>query len=339
MKWTTEEYDRLLAQLTDNAEQLEQDGLDHAQYESFRKNIIATLTGSTVLKRYMQRRDRGRRGLDNTNTEPWHAEGERQYAALLCATIGLDGGLEIGSMAERFEGDKALALALSATMFMLVAEVYLWSTAVQDIADATPLPRHVVSFSNLPHPVMFWSNEAARGTEDWDTNFLLLTRTQRGLRLTADMINKAGSPVEGRIVVSDIQDGMVYPDDFDAATVGGVGALLARIAFLNSPYIGHEVSRLPRAFRRHGFTVPAPAALADPAISVVTLRRETHAALERQASDEASGVIYKHQWWVSGHIRAQWYPSERAHQLIWIAPYLKGDPSKPMISRVYAVTR
>jgi hypothetical protein len=42
---------------------------------------------------------------------------------------------------------------------------------------------------------------------------------------------------------------------------------------------------------------------------------------------------------VNGHVRAQWYPSEQAHRLIWIAPYLKGPEDAPMLTHAYKVAR
>lgn len=50
-------------------------------------------------------------------------------------------------------------------------------------------------------------------------------------------------------------------------------------------------------------------------------------------------VYEKHRWMVSGHLRAQWYPSEQAHHVIWIAPHLKGPDDAPLLTHAYKVAR
>ena len=52
--------------------------------------------------------------------------------------------------------------------------------------------------------------------------------------------------------------------------------------------------------------------------------------LKRKDSQEL-GTTYAYQWMVSGHIRRQYYPSTREYKMIFIEPYLKGDPDKPMM--------
>jgi hypothetical protein len=62
-------------------------------------------------------------------------------------------------------------------------------------------------------------------------------------------------------------------------------------------------------------------------VTVVTLRR-------RQPDDEYASthlVEWTHQWITSGHWRKQWYPSLSAHRTIWISPYVKGPPDKPLV--------
>lgn len=75
-----------------------------------------------------------------------------------------------------------------------------------------------------------------------------------------------------------------------------------------------------------------------PQIRVVTLRRPTSTDVE--AADE-SPVAWSHRWLVDGHWRAQWYPSDTQHRLIWIAPHVKGPEHLPLVvrRRVYRFTR
>jgi hypothetical protein len=79
--------------------------------------------------------------------------------------------------------------------------------------------------------------------------------------------------------------------------------------------------------------------LADlPRLRVVTLRRPTSTDVE--AADEAM-VAWSHRWLVDGHWRAQWYPSDTQHRLIWIAPHVKGPEHLPLVvkRRVYRFMR
>lgn len=108
---------------------------------------------------------------------------------------------------------------------------------------------------------------------------------------------------------------------------------LARLAFMRLPFVSVERRTPPRADRRRaereGREIPA--------VNVVTLRKAA-------PLDEPNGqrdVDWQHSWIVSGHWRKQWYPSESAHKPVYISPYLKGDPSKPLLSRpvAYKVVR
>lgn len=74
-------------------------------------------------------------------------------------------------------------------------------------------------------------------------------------------------------------------------------------------------------------------------IGVVHLRK-----LEPRAPKpgESAARDWKWQWTVGGHVRQQWYPSLNEHLPVWIHPYIKGDPEKPMKPRstpIMAVVR
>lgn len=75
----------------------------------------------------------------------------------------------------------------------------------------------------------------------------------------------------------------------------------------------------------------------DPMFRVVELRRA-----QSEPSGERHTVEWRHQWLVSGHWRRQWLPSRQTHEPRWIAPYVKGDPSKPLkppAKRLFVVRR
>ncbi len=62
-------------------------------------------------------------------------------------------------------------------------------------------------------------------------------------------------------------------------------------------------------------------------VTVVTLRKTQN----RRDSKTNDPVDWKVRWKVSGHWRKQWYSSTKVHRLIWISPYVKGPPDKPLV--------
>jgi len=92
---------------------------------------------------------------------------------------------------------------------------------------------------------------------------------------------------------------------------------------------------LSRAERRH----PRPAArTVSSSVRVVRLRRVHRPDRDL---DEPQAVDWSHRWMVSGHWRAQWYPSLNDHRLIYVNPYVKGPDDKPFVVKdvVFRVDR
>jgi hypothetical protein len=140
------------------------------------------------------------------------------------------------------------------------------------------------------------------------------------------------------LMINFMRYGGVWPNDYNNDPE--LGLLLKRCAFLTSPFVVTARQRMTHTARRqlerdHGVTREA---VNEPQAHVVTLRRLKFKAAQKLAG-EPKDVEWKHHWWVSSFYRAQWYPSEKAHKVIWIAPHLKGDLSKPLLEKVYAVTR
>lgn len=79
----------------------------------------------------------------------------------------------------------------------------------------------------------------------------------------------------------------------------------------------------------------------EPLIRVVQLRRAEHPGY--QPHDEAEHRDYSCQWIVRGHWRQQAYgEGHKERRPIWITPYVKGPPEKPLKApraTVFAVTR
>jgi hypothetical protein len=252
----------------------------------------------------------------------------------MLATAGAPGGAVLEDAAGNRQPEY---LAIGFAMNVLLAQVYLWSDAVESLADATPMPPHVVARDALPYPVMFWSRETAHTGPGWETNWLLVMHSSQGIRTVADVQR---GPNDVSVIAGDILYGTRFPDDVPEYARPGIGAILGRLSFLRSPYIGADQERVPRAWRRASVRSGLTEAMADPLIRVVTLRRDAQENVDRERADRAQAAIERRShWWVSGHHRAQWYPSKDAHEVIWIAPYLKGDLSKPLANKVYKVER
>jgi hypothetical protein len=109
---------------------------------------------------------------------------------------------------------------------------------------------------------------------------------------------------------------------------------LAQLHFMHLPFVGSEHIRPSRAVRRQAQRENREL----PEIRVVHLRKS---ALPREGSPAPEGYDWHHHWIVNGHWRKQWYPKKSEHKPVYIAPYVKGDLNKPLLSRptVYKVVR
>lgn len=228
------------------------------------------------------------------------------------------------------------------TAFALEAEPYLWLTPVVREAQHVDLPSHVVSRSVLPTRAMWWTYALAfplmqSGTSDGGTDIhdchLLLDELE-GIGIYAFGAHRTD---EGQVPAMHqmfIPYGSRVPDDVQDWKNWPVKMwLLKLLAFLNSPYIPRRRERVQRAERR----LAAPFG-AVPDVTFMDLRLPTPGS---QTPGEATGEgrEWKHRWIVRGHNRAQWYPSEGAHHVIYIAPYIKGPEDAPLLEHVNRVKR
>lgn len=226
---------------------------------------------------------------------------------------------------------------------------YLWTEEVRTTAlRSLRLPRHVVSAGVLPHPRMWWTFETGidvggvlthqgESLTDGTADAMLVYESVGGINsLTMGAMKTEAGEERPCIFGAGIPYGSTYPDDFGsaAAPAAHVTTTLTMLAFLASPYIPQEVRRVDRAARREAIRAGKP--VDDDAVTFVTLRRPEGGRRER---GEETDVNWQHRWLVNGHVRAQWYPSEQAHRLIWIAPYIKGPPDAPMLEHAYKVAR
>jgi hypothetical protein len=232
----------------------------------------------------------------------------------------------------------------------IVAPPYLWPSEIMNAVGGLPLPRHVISPTILPEPRswhtfspplrMYGHGEREHVIENV-IHAGLIEDYGKGFVVTLFQTEDDSFDFKPRVVAMRFPYGDVYPDDFPDSAVSADGRgrswvelVLSMFAFLNSPYIPTQRQHPNRAVRRE-----LGLGKADPTqdVTFVILRR---VAARKTSSDEPPDTVeWKHRWVVSGHYRAQWYPSEQAHRLIWIAPYLKGPYDAPMLEHVYKVVR
>ena len=224
---------------------------------------------------------------------------------------------------------------------LLKAQVYLWSDQMEKLADASPLPPHTVSRNVLQMPLMFWSRETRYNFKDADgrqasNNWLALMHQTDHVLVLADMSYHDTETT--KLIIDAVSYGLLWPNDYNHDD--HVGQLLKRCAFLASPFVVTDRRRMTHTARRQlerddGMTKEAAN---EPECHVVALRRLKFKSPQKPMG-EGKDVEWKHHWRVSQHYRAQWYPSEQAHRVIYVGPHLKGDLSKPLLEKVYAVVR
>jgi hypothetical protein len=297
------------------------------------ETLIQSLAADPLLKRYMAR------GADPqrlpSNTKPEHAFAERIGAALSCLEAAR-GDIPILSP---LKPESASAAAAGIGAMLLMATVYLWENKIEALADQAPLPKHTVSRNVLPYPLMFWSRETAHVSDEdggWENNWVGVIHHTDCCFVVGDRIGNDGSV---QVAFFPIIYGKVWPHDYPNGATPTIGTILKRCAFLGSPYVVTERRKLPRHIRRQiAREEGGETERLQQEMHVVKLRRLQTRSLAKQGG-EPHTVEWQHRWWVSAHYRAQWYPSEEAHRVIWIAPHLKGPDDKPILEKMYAVMR
>jgi hypothetical protein len=221
----------------------------------------------------------------------------------------------------------------------LVAPAYLWTNAITEIAQDTPVPPHVIAANLLPYDAMWWTYEGAAGDlqgSDFMRDAALLRNVGGFVEVIFFGASTSGPALRGL----EIPLGARFPDDIAArytdANVRPVEQMLASLAFLASPYADATERRPSRAERRRDARAPASVPPGIESVRFIDLRVRRD---QEGRDDDAGRVAWMHSWWVSGHNRAQWYPSRQEHQLIWIGPYLKGPADKPLLATTYRVKR
>jgi hypothetical protein len=323
--------------------------VDDTASEEARERInlrcLTWLKNNALLAKYIEH-VKGNRSM---NTLPEHALGERLYAMLTCV-LAAHGTIEIEKtpfirpppgVPETMALDYFKRSATGIAVMLLKAQVYLWSDKMEKLADASPLPPHTVSREVLPMPIMFWSRETRYNFPDLagrkaSNNWMAFIHETNHMLIVADMSYHDTETT--KLLVDSVVYNRVWPDEYHSDD--NVGRILKRCAFLASPFVVTDRRRMTHATRRqlerdYGMTREETN---EPEANVVVLRRLKFRAPQKPTGDHP-GVEWKHHWWVGKHYRAQWYPSLQAHKVIWIAAHIKGDLTKPLLEKVYAVRR
>jgi hypothetical protein len=324
-----------------------------AEVRALLEGIVTVTRANPVFEAYVRRglaygALTGRGGPPNT--EGWHALGELRCNLLVVAMAGLGAAhaqVELGDMTNALGAPLDLpGAALAIAGRLMLSQPYLWTNTIDaHICTSPPLPPHTISRELLPYPIMYWSLQSAKRSVPGqfpegvvESNWMLLTDEKKQVTVTCDLTYASGGMALSHTT---IPYGARWPDDFAGEGPERrilIDYALKSLAFLASPYVATNRVAVPRAFRRAAALAAGKKGTAtSPLVNVVVLREPLKT---REVNDDPEwDGARRHHWWVTGHYRAQWYPSQQAHKVIWIAPHLQGDLSKPLLERVYKVAR
>lgn len=302
-------------------------GTDPKQAKILLDGVLKNTVGNPLLHQYVAHLDTP----NARNTLPWHAMGERLYWMLVAAAEPRIPWVD-GNGAE-YEDPTPLAASYCAAM--ISSQVYLLRNNAAALARAMPdLPRHVISRKCMQYPAMFFSRETANSGDGLESNAMLLVDTGSGMAAFMDAVREKDTGPT--MTCGTVDYGKTYPDDFSGLEREAVGITLKTLAFLASTVASVSPERMGRGERRRMEKAGLPRHEYEAMVSVIELR----AAEQAQPSGDTSGEAeWRHHWWVRGHWRAQWFPSEQAHHPVWVSPYVKGDLDKPLLEKVYHVNR
>ncbi len=213
---------------------------------------------------------------------------------------------------------------------LLNAPAYLWISAVMRElrTQAKSIKNVELTPEMVGDPIMWWCFQKRAHIGGGDSfSSILLQRLHNGLGVTIDSL-----AMDGRLTY---QTGNTL---WGTPAVGGpegkvdiLSMIIVMLTFLNSPYIPKEIRQVSRAARRR-----APGVSYKPSVWV-DLRAINGDGLSGPPG--SGGREFSHRWLVRGHVREQWYPSEKKHHAIFIPPYVKGPDGKPLIIKPKRVIR
>lgn len=223
---------------------------------------------------------------------------------------------------------------------MLRSQPFYWKQdLIQEAVETQHIPAHTISHNLLPHQAMYVTADRVLFSDllhpGRNVEAMLWSETKAGL----EVIEWIAAPKEGLLILNamHVNHGAHFPEEVPEVFRENARQILAMIAFLNSPYIDQARNRLSRSDRRERVRLAAP--LPEPELTVVQLRAREPAGRSKEHEETGLHPGDDGHWWVRGHVRAQWYASEQAHRLIWIAPHIRGNPEAPYKGHTYAVVR
>lgn len=237
--------------------------------------------------------------------------------------------------------DSLNTLRAAAAAEMVTARPYLWRDDIRYAAANTTVPPHVIPRMVLPFQSCWFTWEYALGPDPvtkTQSEGCLLRQREKHLQVIHIFAHQ-DPPHRLTIVFSAVQTFPArWPDDFGPHNKERqvVESILSWCSFVRSPFIEKEKLCLPRAVRPQKRRTGSP-----PLVHMVRLRARKGDSPESAtgANASTSDRTRHHRWIVSGHHRAQWYPSKQEHHVIWISPHEKGPPDKPLRVKAYSVER
>jgi len=273
--------------------------------------------------------------------EGWKALGEQKFNAASIACINIP--YYYYKNESYFEGKKQAELfdRIRLSTGLSAAQTFVWKREVIDQLKDYPLPSCKISQEILPYPMTYHTFETSIGM-DIDNNLnvdwiLFCHKPEYGIEVTHNVGERCKDSAYMKVYNGFIKYGMKYPpekEEYSEKEIKALGFMLSFFAFIKSPYIDVNRQKLPRFIRRNDYKDGDSERERE--VSVVQLREDIR---ERLALYNSESKEWKHRWWVRGHYRNQWYPSTGTHEMVWIAPYIKGKEELPMLEKIYHVNR
>ncbi len=288
---------------------------------------VDAVMSSPLTKEYLRMHPAG---LDRVQT-PLDVLGERNVLACALA-LSPDGP------AVPLDPDRAF-LVLS----MLLAVPMLWRHEMRELALESPLPRHVISRELLPFPYVWWAWEWGAKQPDSDVTYdgMVLAYRPEGLAViqvgaTGDHSEPGDHQIELVAQQSVIPFGSVWPDDVPEDSRDAVEQILQMLSFLASPYIPKDARRMDRKLRKTLRREGATEAETETAVTFIDLRNPL---ATRRPPPTSEGRKLTKRVPVMAHNKAQWYPSQKAHRVIYIPAHFRGPEDGPYSRNPYQVMR
>jgi len=321
-----------------------------------RRQIAAGYMKHPLLERYFQHihSSQASHGLWR-NTEAWHALAEKYGMTLAAAqSLGIPGTEhKYGSMyfdpamiANWRKGGIAddepnflESMGLYITHGLHDSVPYLWTSKCDELAGEPDLPPHNITRGLAPHPSMFWSFEAAMGSEDARIDWMLVMETRRGYEVWCPLANDAKRDGTVMLTGALIPYGARWPEVARGEEHSLPEFLLKRLSFLNSKYTETPHIRAHRAVRRDvernlkPYHHPLPD---DLGAFVIHLRAPEPRPARSEIAGPGREINRKHCWWRRAHTRILFRnkPDERA---TWVRATLMGDTNLPLIRTTIVV--